>query len=103
MKTKSIKGSIRHILLFKLYAGVNSKKETKAIQLLRELGKGDNGILDWRVEKSIDIRKGIVIVENGLFKDEQSYERFRKSDKHLETVNFMRQISDWTVGDYIEI
>lgn len=99
---KLAKGSIRHIILFKLYEEIDPKLEIKAIQLLQALGEGDGGILEWRVERSMDTRKGVVIIESGLFKDGQAYERFRKSKKHLETVNFMKQIADWTVGDYIE-
>lgn len=102
MREENNKNPIRHIILFKLYKNVGIDEETKAIQLLRALGTGDEEILEWRVEKSVDIRKGIVIVENGLFKDDRAYERFRKSDKHVEIVSFMGQISDWTVGDYIE-
>lgn len=102
MGVKLSQGNIRHIILFKLYVGVAPKLEIKAIKLLQSLGKGDSEILEWRVEKSIDTRKGTIIVENGLFKNEQTYERFRKSDKHLKAVNFMKQIADWTVGDYID-
>lgn len=96
-------GSIRHIILFKLYENVSSNEVAKAIQLLRTLGTGDEGILEWKIEKSIDVRKGIIIIENGLFKDKNAYERFRKSDNHLKTVDFMSQIADWTVGDYMEL
>lgn len=100
--TNFSKNPFRHIILFKLHEGLDPELEIKAIQLLQELGKEDEGVLEWRVKRSIDIRKGIIIVENGLFKDKQAFEIFRKSDKHLETVNFMKEIADWTVGDYIE-
>src|SRR3990167_1703451 len=100
--TNFSKNPFRHIILFKLHEGLDPKLEIKAIQLLQELGRGDEVILEWKVKRSMDIRKGIIIVENGLFKDEQTFEIFRKSDRHLETVNFMKEIADWKVGDYID-
>ena len=101
MEEKLARGTIRHIILFKLYEGTDSQKEAKAVSLLKALGEGNEEILEWRIARSIDTRKGIIVIENGLFKNEEAYERFRKSDKHQETVSFMSQIADWTVGDYI--
>jgi len=102
MEEKLARGTIRHIILFKLYEGTDSQKEAKAVSLLKALGEGNEEILEWRIARSIDTRKGIIVIENGLFKNEEAYERFRKSDKHSEIVKFMSQIADWTVGDYID-
>ena len=74
----------------------------KAIQVLQKLGEGNKDILDWKIEKSIDNRKNTVLIENGLFTDEESFRVFWDSNKHHEAGEFMKQISDWLIGDYIE-
>lgn len=93
---------LRHIILFKIKDSVDESRINHAIELLRSLGKNDDSILEWRIEKSLDERKGIIIVENSLFKSEEDLLSFRSSEKHLKVVDFMKEIADWTNGDYIE-
>lgn len=81
---------------------MDSKKVNMAVQLLQELEKGNKDILKWEIKKSVDTRKDIIIIENGLFVDEQSFNLFRISGKHKKAGEFMRQISDWLIGDYIQ-
>ena len=60
------------------------------------------GILEWTIELSLDIRKGPVIVENSVFESAEAVERFRLSDEHRHVGEFLSQIADWVVGDYVE-
>jgi hypothetical protein len=77
-----MKTNLRHIVLFKIKDGVNELQIESAIKLLKELGIDNPSIIEWTVEKSLDERKGKIIIENSLFKS--------------------KEISDWIIGDYIE-
>ena len=71
-----------------------------AVKILRELGKDNSDVLEWVVNPSLDSRKGRIIVEDAVFADKETFERFRTSDKHNEVAAIMREIADWWVGDY---
>ncbi|MEX0931647.1 MAG: Dabb family protein [Candidatus Paceibacterota bacterium] len=94
--------SMRHIVFFRLHANVDEFKRQKAIKLLRELGENSNGVLEWRIEFSLDQRKGDILIENGLFRDAAAYETFKSSEQHQRAGEFMKTISDWLIGDYRE-
>lgn len=89
-----------HIVLFKLHGQVNDVQVQQAIQFLKSLGSNNPEILKWEVALSVDTRKGKVIIENAVFVNRQAFDKFRASDKHTEVGNFMKEISDWLVGDY---
>jgi Stress responsive A/B Barrel Domain len=72
-----------------------------AIDALRRLANVP-GVLSLQVERSLDERKGTVIVENLVVADEYALLAFREHPIHVEVVAFMRAITDWWVGDYIE-
>lgn len=94
--------SIRHIVLFKIEDGVSEKQIDDAIKLLKELGKDNPSILEWTIEKSLDTRKGIIIIENSLFKSEEDLKDFKSSEKHIKAGEIMKEISNWIIGDYFE-
>ncbi len=103
MTDKKGKNHYRHIAFFKLYDQVNDEKLQQARLQLQRLGEGNDTILEWDIELSLDTRKGKIIVENALFENKEAFQNFRQSTKHLEAVAFMKEIADWWVGDYLEI
>jgi Stress responsive A/B Barrel Domain len=96
-----VEPSLRHISLFTMYEQADDDTVATALELLRSLSE-DDGILEWRVEESLDARKGRVIAENGLFRSMAAKERWRVSEKHQQVVAFMREHADWIVADYFE-
>lgn len=88
---------LRHVILFKLREGADADR---ALHLLRSFRPP--GTLKWVIERSIDERKGVVIVEDSTFESEAALDAFRVSDDHAETVAFMRENADWVVGDWWE-
>lgn len=88
--------------MFTLYEDTNDATRQEALELLRSLGDDPENVLEWRVEVSLATRKGYVIAENALFEDAAAFERWRASEKHQEVVNFMKDISDWVVADYLD-
>lgn len=92
----------KHIVLFKIHDHVSDEDYQSAIIALQELGKGESGIIQWQINSSIDTRKGRVIIEEAQFKDEEAFQSFRTSNKHVDVGNRMKEIADWLVGDYIQ-
>lgn len=92
-------GKVRHIVIFMAKPGVEADE---IITLLKSLDSNELGILAFTAEQSLDKRKGVIVIENMLFADERSFERFRLSSVHKELGEKMSRIADWLVADYIE-
>jgi quinol monooxygenase YgiN len=91
----------RHIVLFTLKPEVDATTEAEIMRRLEHLG-GADGVQEWMIARSLDERKGVVIIENAAFRDEATFKTFRTSPGHREIGQFMRELADWVVGDYIE-
>ena len=93
--------AFRHIVLFRFDDGIEVEQviaAVKRIQALRTLP----GILDWRVETSTDLRKGVVVVQNVLFESEIAFSAYRASDEHKKLAESLSGIANWLVADYRE-
>ncbi|MFZ2167256.1 MAG: Dabb family protein [Minisyncoccia bacterium] len=92
-----------HVVLFSFRANVTEKARDEAFHLLKNLGKecgGENaGILDWRVDWNLDTRKNVHIVEIAQFRDEAAFLVFKNHPAHKKAGEFLRDVSDWQVGD----
>jgi len=93
--------AFRHIVLFQVHPGVTDPQVDEAVDALRSLGSLP-GIERWRVERSLDDRKGVVIVEDATFVDRAAFEAFRSSDEHRAVGEWMAAISDWLIGDFAD-
>ena len=93
--------ALRHLVLFRLHDGLGDDSAADAIDALRRLANVP-GVSSLQVERSLDERKGTVIVENLEVADDQALLAFREHPIHIEVVTFMRTIADWWVGDYLE-
>jgi len=91
----------KHIVLFKIYDQINEDRFQEALKILEQLGKGNPDIIQWSVKPTIDTRKGRIIIEDSIFKDEESFQKFRTSEAHNQASAVMKEISDWLVGDYL--
>lgn len=89
-----------HIVLFRIHDDVSDDRVAEALEMLKGLGEGHNGLLSWVVNLSIDKRKGRIIIEEALFISEEAYQTFRTSPHHIKAGEIMQQIADWWVGDY---
>lgn len=89
----------RHIVLFRVHDDVDDARVTAALEELRSLASL-SGVLSWRVELSLDTRKGRVIVEDATFVDEIAFQAFRTGPRHARTAEAMSRIADWWNGDY---
>lgn len=88
---------LRHVILFRLREGADADR---GLALLRSFRPP--GTLKWVIERSVDERKGVVIVEDATFVDQSALDAFRVSEEHAEAVAFFREHADWLVGDWWE-
>lgn len=88
---------LRHVILFRLREGADAGR---ALALLRSFQPP--GTTKWVIERSVDDRKGVVIVEDATFESQAALDAFRVSEDHTEAVAFMKDNADWLVGDWWE-
>jgi 23S rRNA A2030 N6-methylase RlmJ len=67
--------------------------------IAEECGGVDAGILFFAVERNLDLRKGVDLVEVALFRDNDALQAFRVHPKHQELTDVLRQCANWQVGD----
>ncbi len=93
--------ALRHIVVFRFHDAVDEATRMRAraeIQTLNALP----GILDWRLEQSLDSRKGVVLVQNVLFEGTEALENFRNSNEHKNVGTVLSAVADWLIADYPE-
>lgn len=88
----------RHIVLFRLYPDVDAGEVLAQLRSLAD----EPGILRWRVERSIDERKGIVIVQDSLFESPAALEAFRVAPAHVAIADYLSKNADWLVADHYQ-
>ncbi|MCW2679904.1 MAG: hypothetical protein JWM62_1305 [Frankiales bacterium] len=88
----------RHVILFKLY------QDTDVDEVLRQLRSlaHQPGVLEWRVERSADERKGVVVIQNSLFTSKAALDAFRVAPEHVQVAEFLSRSADWLVADHDE-
>lgn len=89
----------RHIVLFRIHDGIGNDRVDRAIARLHALGELP-GIVGMRIERSLDGRKGRVVIEDATFQDAGAFALFRSAPAHVSVAAEMADISDWWVGDY---
>lgn len=67
--------------------------------LAEDCGGKEAGIIFWRVDHNLDLRKNVHLVEIAIFRDNAALQSFRQHPKHQEITNILREIADWQVGD----
>ena len=67
--------------------------------LAQDCGGKKAGILFWRVDRNLDLRKNVHLVEISVFKDQAALQTFRKHPKHKELTDILSRMADWLVGD----
>lgn len=89
----------RHIVLFRVCDGVTPDAVDSAIASLESLSELAM-VESLRVERSLDGRKGRVIVLDSTFADEATFAAYRADPQHIAVGEEMADVADWWVGDY---
>ncbi|WP_228479452.1 Dabb family protein [Microbacterium atlanticum] len=86
-------------MLFRIHDEVPEQDIEGAQRALRALAAFP-GVVEWRVERSLDSRKGTILIEDATFSDRKAFETFRICPEHEAAASQMSAISDWWIGDY---
>lgn len=92
---------LRHIVLFRIRDGITEDQIAVAIEALAALSVIP-GLIEWTVRRSLDERKGTMIVENALFENSDALAAFALHPQHAASAALLRTIADWWIGDYDE-
>ncbi|WP_349426413.1 Dabb family protein [Microbacterium sp. LWS13-1.2] len=92
--------TFRHIVLFRVHDDVDIELLDRTVEELDQFAHHP-GVVSWIIRRSLDERKGRVIVEDATFENQQAFERFRTDPAHVRAGRRMAQVSDWWVGDYL--
>ncbi|MCP2638102.1 Dabb family protein [Microbacterium sp. HD4P20] len=92
--------ALRHIVLFRVHDEVDELRIEQAMDSLRALARLPS-VRSWSVARSLDERKGRIVIEDAAFDDAESFEVFRASPEHVSATQTMAEIADWWVGDYV--
>ena len=91
--------AFRHIVLFRIHDDVSEERLRGVIDVLASFALFP-GVTTWYVERSLDERKGRIVVQDGTFESRVAFETYRLDAAHLQAGQMMAAISDWWVGDY---
>jgi hypothetical protein len=91
--------AFRHLVLFRIHDDVSEDRVSQALERLRSLADLP-GVTALAVARSLDERKGRILVEDATFSDAASFAAFRALPAHLLVGTEMATISDWWIGDY---
>ena len=69
--------------------------------LAADCGGREAGIIFFKVEQNLDLRKGVHLVEIAVFRDNEALQQFRVHPKHKELTDILCKIADWQVGDIV--
>lgn len=86
-------------MVFKLRDGIEPEQ---LIHILTNLADQFPDLIERTVKASLDTRKGVLVVENFLFKDETAFKEFRESEVHRNVAALIRELADWQIVDYWE-
>ena len=86
------------MIVFRLYADADPDE---VLQRLRSLGDLP-GLLAWRVERSLDERKGVVLLQDSLFASMSALQSFRREARHVEVADYLSRHADWLVADHLQ-
>lgn len=89
----------RHIVLFRVRDDVPEERLRGVIDVLASFVFFP-GVTTWSVERSLDERKGRIIVQDGTFESRAAFETYRLDGTHQRAGEMMATIADWWVGDY---
>lgn len=69
--------------------------------LADECGGEKAGILLFKVDHNLDLRKNVHLVEIAVFRSNEDLQRFRVHPKHKELTDILSTAADWQVGDIV--
>ncbi len=98
-------GKLWHVVLISFKPGVSETIKQKVYGLYRTLGEDcggkEAGIIFWKVDHNLDLRKNVHLVEIAVFEDNSAYQAFKMNPKHKELADIVSKVADWQVGNIL--
>lgn len=92
-----------HVVLISFHGNAPEAVRQEVYQryqtLAEECGGEDAGILLFKVEQNLDLRKNVHLVEIAAFRSNEDLQLFRVHPKHKELTDILCTVADWQVGD----
>nr|WP_155048225.1 Dabb family protein [Microbacterium sp. ZXX196] len=85
--------------MFRIHDDVGDARVDAAIDMLQGFAAFP-GVVSWITTRSLDERKGRVVIEEATFESRGAFERFRGDPAHVRAAKTMAEIADWWIGDY---
>ncbi len=95
-----------HIVFISFRSDIPEEVRRNVIEQNKALGEKcgsfESGIITWKVIENLDQRKGVHFIQIGMFTSKESFEAFRAHPEHKVFGEVLREVADWTVGDFID-
>ncbi len=93
-----------HIVFVSFLDNTDEVVREEIFQQHRELGEkcggAKAGITLWRVERNLDTRKGVHLVQLSTFTSQEAFEAFRRHEAHQQFATILRDVANWVVADF---
>jgi heme-degrading monooxygenase HmoA len=88
--------TFHHVVLFRLHDDADIDAAVAALDTARPTV----GLVSWRVERSLDERKGRVLAQVSAFESADAFQAWRASEPHQAAAAHLREAADWLVADW---
>ncbi|MDO8430326.1 MAG: Dabb family protein [bacterium] len=65
----------------------------------KDCGGEEAGIIFWKVNWNLDLRKNVDLVEIAVFENNDAFKAFQAHPKHKEMADIIKGVADWQIGD----
>jgi len=93
-----------HAVLISFHPDVTDEQQSTIYEsyqtLAEDCGGTKAGIIFFKVERNLDIRKNVHLVQIAVFENDAALQRYRTHPKHVELTDVLKKIADWQVGDF---
>lgn len=94
---------ICHVVMLKFREAASAEDRERAVAMLRSVPDRVPGVTEWRIGTQYAPPEGRWdAVEIATFPDQETLLRFRAHPAHRELTDFMKDIADWHVVDFVE-
>lgn len=98
-------GKLWHVVLISFRPGIPETMKQNVYSLYQTLGEDcggkEAGIILWKVNWNLDLRKNVHLVEIAVFENDAAYQAFKTHLKHKELADIVSRVADWQVGNIL--
>lgn len=92
--------ALRHAVMFRFHDHVDESTIARACEALQSLASHP-AVETFELHRSLDERKGVVVLEDATFASAEDYQVWRVSEPHVAAGQLMAGLCDWWVVDHL--